>query len=126
MAGFEKAVLEAAAAEREVTLTTRGRLTGKPHHVTIWVSTDGHRLFIRSGAGLGRHWPQNFVKHGEATLKLGGRSVRVKPRHVTDPEKARAVSRLLRAKYGDFVKPSKRNEPLTQGEQATFELIPAG
>lgn len=91
--------------------------------MTIWISTDGHGLFIRSGAGLGRHWPQNFLKHGEATLKIGRQSVLVKPRHVTDPRQARAVSQMLRDKYGDYVKPSKRDEPLTPGEQATFELI---
>jgi len=126
MAGFPEDVLAAAAVEREVTLTTRGRVTGKPSNVTIWVSTDGRSIFIRSGAGLGRHWPQNFLKHGEATLRLGKRSVRVKPRHVIDRDKARAVSQMLRDKYGDYVKPSKRDEPLTPGEQATFELIPAG
>jgi len=30
----------------------------------------------------------------------------------------------MRKKYGDFVKPSKASEPLTLGEQATFEVVP--
>jgi hypothetical protein len=34
------------------------------------------------------------------------------------------VSQLARDKYGSYVKPSRDSEPLTQGEQATFELIP--
>jgi deazaflavin-dependent oxidoreductase (nitroreductase family) len=117
-------VFAAAAREKEVTLTTYGRKTGKPSTVTIWIGTDGKKLFVRSGQGFRRDWPQNLMARGEAELRVGGQSVKVKPRHVTDPEEARAVSRLVRSKYGAFVKPSQGSEPLTDGEQATFELIP--
>jgi deazaflavin-dependent oxidoreductase (nitroreductase family) len=119
-------IWEAAAQEREVTLTTTGRRTGKPRKVTIWISTDGRRLFIRSGQGMKRDWPQNLVAKGEATVELDGRQVKVRPRRVTDPAEAREVSQLVRDKYGPTVKPSKPDEPLTLGEQATFELIPVG
>ena len=119
-------VLEAAAHQREVRLTTYGRKTGKPVRVTVWISTDGNRIFVRSGGGLRRHWPQNLMARGEALLELGRKSVKAKPRHVTDPDEARAVSQLVRKKYGFMVKASKPGGPLTQGEQATFELLPAG
>jgi deazaflavin-dependent oxidoreductase (nitroreductase family) len=115
---------EVAARQREVTLTTTGRKTGKPRKVTIWISTDGRRLFVRSGQGMKRDWPQNLVAKGGATLELGGRNVKVRPRRVTDPAEARDVSRFVRDKYGASVKVSKPDEPLTLGEQATFELIP--
>ena len=117
-------VFEAAAHEKEVTLTTYGRKTGKARKVTIWVTTDGEKLFVRSGNGFRRDWPQNLVARGEGELRVGSQTVKVKPRHVTDPEEARGASRLMRAKYGAFVKPSKGAEPLTDGEQSTFELIP--
>jgi deazaflavin-dependent oxidoreductase (nitroreductase family) len=116
--------VDAAAKEREVTLTTQGRKTGQPARVTIWIGTDGKRLFIRSGGGLRRHWPQNLMASGEAVLQLGKTSVKVKPRHVTDPEEARAVSQLYRKKYGSYVTASKPTEPLTEGEKATFEVLP--
>ncbi len=118
-------VITAAQREKEVTLTTYGRKTGKPRSVTIWISTDGHRIFVRSGGGFGRDWPQNLMARGEGELKLGRRSINVRPRHVTDPSEARAVSQLVRDKYGANVKPSKPTEPVSQGEQATFELLPA-
>jgi deazaflavin-dependent oxidoreductase (nitroreductase family) len=117
-------VPEAAAKEREVRLTTIGRKSGKPRSVIIWIATDGERLFIRSGQGMKRDWPQNLVARGEATLQLGDRSIKVKPRHVTDPDEARAVSQLVRKKYGSSVRVSKPGEPPTPAEQATFELIP--
>jgi len=122
---FEKDVLDAIAREREVTLTTKGRSSGKPRRVVIWIGTDGKRVFIRSGGGLGRQWPQNLIAAGEGTLRVGARSIAVKPRHVTDPGEARRVSLLYREKYGSNVKPSEESEPLTQGEKATFELTPA-
>jgi deazaflavin-dependent oxidoreductase (nitroreductase family) len=107
-----------------VTLTTYGRKSGNPTTVTIWITTDGERLFVRSGGGLGRSWPQNLIARGEAMLHLGGQSIKVKPRQITEPEEARAVSQLARRKYGSYVKPSTGSEPLTQGERASFELIP--
>ena len=47
MTSFTSEVLEAAAREKEVELTTFGRKTGKASTVTVWISTDGKRLFIR-------------------------------------------------------------------------------
>jgi deazaflavin-dependent oxidoreductase (nitroreductase family) len=124
MGSFPPEVIEAAKREREVTLTTYGRKTGKPHDVTIWLATDGTRLYIRSGQGLSRQWPQNLIARDEGLLRLGKVTVRVRPRLITDPAEARASSELYRRKYGPFVRASKRDQPLTPGEQATFELLP--
>jgi deazaflavin-dependent oxidoreductase (nitroreductase family) len=124
MGSFPPEVIEAAKREREVTLTTYGRKTGKPHDVTIWLAADGTRLYIRSGQGLSRQWPQNLIARDEGLLRLGKVTVRVRPRLITDPAEARASSELYRRKYGPFVRASKRDQPLTPGEQATFELLP--
>ena len=125
MVAFTKDLIDAAAQEREVTLVTKGRSSGKSRAVTIWISTDGAHLYIRSGEGMKRNWPQNFLSSGEATLEMARKSIRVKPRHVTDPDEARTTSHIAREKYGTFIKPSKPGEPLTKGEQAVFELLPA-
>ena len=121
---FGRDVVDAAAREREVTLTTYGRKTGKQVRVTIWISTDGEHLYVRSGRGMIRDWPQNLMARGEAVLELGGRKINVKPRRVTDPAEARATSELLVKKYGYTVKLSNPDDPLTPGEQATFGLLP--
>ena len=122
---FSTELLNAVARESEVTLTTRGRKTGKPHRVTLWITTDGSRVYIRSGEGMKRDWPQNLAAAGEGTLRVGGKDVKVRARRVTDPEQARATSHLARDKYGNYVKPSQPGEPLTRGEQAVFELLSA-
>jgi Uncharacterized protein conserved in bacteria (DUF2255). len=121
---FPKDVLEAVATVREVRLTTHGRKTGKESSVTIWMVTDGKKVYIRSGQGLKRHWPQNLLARPEGTLHLGGQVVRVWSRHITDPTEARRSSSLYGPKYGPSVKPSNAGDPLTPGEQAAFELLP--
>jgi hypothetical protein len=92
--------------------------------VTIWIGTDGKRLYIRSGEGMRRHWPQNLLAKGEGVVRLGKSEAKVKPQLVTDPAEARAVSGFYKTKYGQFVRQSKPGEPLTLGEQTTFELLP--
>src|SRR5712691_11389549 len=86
MSQFSAELLQAAARERAVQLTTNGRKTGKPRRVTIWIGTDGKRLYIRSGEGMRRHWPQNMLAKawcGSAKPKskssLGSSPIRPKP-----------------------------------------------
>ena len=122
---FPRDVVAAAAQEREVTLTTTGRKSGKARTVTVWITTDGERLFIRSGGGMRRDWPQNLEAGGDARLRLGGTSIKVKPRHITEPYEAREVSSLVRRKYGSTIRASRPDQPLTPGEEASFELLPA-
>jgi deazaflavin-dependent oxidoreductase (nitroreductase family) len=125
MGGFSQEVLEAAAREREVELITYGRKTGRPHRTTIWVWGDGRRLFIRSGGGMGRDWPQNLLAHGRAVLRLGDLEVPVVPRHVSDPAEARSLHPLVVRKYGSAARPRIGDGAPTPGELATFELLPA-
>lgn len=125
MAQFPRDVFAAAAREREVSLTTTGRKTGKKRTVTIWITTDGERVFIRSGGGMRRDWPQNLEAGGAASLRLGGTAVTVKGRHITEPYEAREVSSLVRKKYGSTIQASRPDQPLTPGEEASFELLPA-
>jgi deazaflavin-dependent oxidoreductase (nitroreductase family) len=125
MKQFPKDILDAVAKEKEVGLTTFGRKTGKESSVTIWIVTDGDKVYIRSGQGMKRHWPKNLLARPEGNVQLGDKAVRFTSRHITDPTEARHSSRLYAPKYGNFVKPSNESDPLTPGEQAAFELLPA-
>jgi Uncharacterized protein conserved in bacteria (DUF2255) len=119
-------VIDAAKTEREVTFTTYGRKTGNPSDVTIFVVTDGKRLFILSGQGMSRPWPQNLAAQGEGVLHLGGLDVKVKGMQVTEPAETRMVAELYGSKYGPSFGPPKPGDPPRLSEQATFELVPAG
>ena len=124
MSEFPSDVLDAVSNEKEVVLTTFGRKTGEESSVTIWIVTDGKKVYIRSGQGMKRHWPKNLPERPEGTLQVDGKTVQFKSRYVTDPAEARYSSKLYRPKYGDFVKPSNEGDTLTPGEQAAFELLP--
>lgn len=125
MAEFSRGVIEAAARQREVQITTYGRKTGRPHRVTVWVSGDNGRLFVRSGGGLGRDWPQNLLAGSRGVLHVGGMDVPIRARHVTDVAEARTAAGHLVGKYRVNIQRSSGDQPLTPGEQATFELLPA-
>lgn len=125
MSQFPQDILDAFAMEREVRLTTYGRTTGKESTVTVWIVTDGRKVYIRSGAGMKRHWPKNLLARPEGKLHIDGRVVPFKSRHVTNASEARNSSTLYGPKYGPSpVKPSNAGDVLTPGEKAAFELLP--
>lgn len=124
MPTHDPAVLEAVATEKEIELTTYGRKSNEPSRRILWAYTDGERVFIRSGGGLGRDWPQNFLANGRGILHVAGHDVPITARHVTDVDEARATGHLARAKYGDMIQITTGDETPTPGEQATFELLP--
>jgi hypothetical protein len=121
---FDQRIIALCSHEREVELTTYGRVTGRPSRVTIWVTTaDGH-LYIRSGRGMAtRDWPRNLRARGEGILHVAGEDVPVRAR-LLPPVAARAVSDLVTAKYGVARAEAPPGEP-TPAETATFELSPA-
>lgn len=124
MAAWDRETFDLAMSEVEVDLTTSGRKTGRPLRKTIWIWGDAGRLYVRSGYGMGRDWPQNLLASGKATLHLAGRDIPVQARHVTDPTEARACSHMVIAKYPQTPnRPGTDDEP-TPGELATFELTP--
>src|SRR5262249_51985644 len=125
MAEFSQDVIEAAARQREVEITTYGRKTGRPHRVTVWVSGDNGRLFVRSGRGLGRDWPQNLLAGGRGVLHVGGIDVSILARPVTAVAETMAAASHLGRKYRRTIQRSSGDQQLSLAEQATFELLPA-
>jgi hypothetical protein len=122
---FSQDVIEAAKNEREVTFTTFGRKTGKASDVTIFVVTDGTRIFILSGQGMARQWPQNLAAGGTGVLHLAGQDVNIRSRQVSDPGELLTISELYGSKYGSRFGPAQPGDPPRLRDQATFELLPA-
>lgn len=127
MAAFSPELLDLLRSEREIELTTYGRKTGRPATVTIWVTPDEEgRVYIRSGYGMGRDWPQNLATSGRARVRVAGREVAVDARHLDDLAEARRASAAIKRKYTDSAQVAAGDDPPTVGEQASFELTPAG
>ncbi|MEZ4573274.1 MAG: nitroreductase/quinone reductase family protein, partial [Thermomicrobiales bacterium] len=126
MSGFSRDILEAAEREHEIEFETFGRRTGKSSNVIIWITRDGDSLFIRSGGGLARDWPQNLKHHGRGVLHLAGQSIPVKARHVEDVAEAKRITRAVQKKYqsGADGHDQPADAPPVPAELATFELLP--
>jgi deazaflavin-dependent oxidoreductase (nitroreductase family) len=122
---FDPALVQSIARNQEVDLTTFGRVTEKPSRRTIWITTDGQRLYVRSRLGFQRDWPRNLRANGRGILHVDGQNVPVRARLVTDPAEARAAEAATIQKYAVDRQPSRGDEPLTLSELSTFELCPA-
>jgi hypothetical protein len=125
MAGFDPAVTSKIQSEREIELTTYGRKTEHSSRRILWVYGDDQRIFVRSGQGLGRDWPQNLLANGRGVLHVAGIDVPIRAVHLTDIAEARRAGAYGRAKYGEGFSTSAAGEEPVQGELATFELLPA-
>ena len=124
MQNFDPTILTAANQATEIELSTYGRQTAQLHRVIMWIYSDGSRLYVRSGQGLGRDWPKNLLANPKAILHIGDMDVPVRARLVTDPAEARAGSNWIQQKYHTAKGASAESEPLTPGETASFELLP--
>jgi len=122
---FDKSLIELAEKTKEIELTTYGRKTGNASKRIMWITAIGDRLYVRSGQGLGRQWPQNLVANPKAILHIEGQEIPVITRHVTGKEEARAMHAPIKAKYDSERPASKGDEALLPSEEAVFELLPA-
>src|SRR4051794_17833243 len=112
MERFDRDTLDAFNNSKEIELTTYGRSSGQPHKVTTWIWGDGERVFITSGKGLTRDWPQNLLARPEGIITVAGREVPFRARHVTDASEARQGAALINRKYGSGNTASSGDEPL--------------
>ena len=127
MAGFSAEILETAEREHEIEIETFGRVSGTPARVIIWITRSGDSLFIRSGGGLTRDWPQNLLHHGRAVIHMGGQALPVRARHVTNVAEAKRITKAVQGKYhgGADGHDQPQDAPPVPAELATFELLPA-
>jgi deazaflavin-dependent oxidoreductase (nitroreductase family) len=53
-------------------LTTRGRVSGRPHEIEIWFARDGATLYLMAGAGDRSDWVRNLVAEPAVTVRVRG------------------------------------------------------
>jgi deazaflavin-dependent oxidoreductase (nitroreductase family) len=51
-------------------LTTRGRVSGRPHEIEIWFALDGRRLYLLAGGGDRSDWVRNLRAEPAVTVRL--------------------------------------------------------
>ena len=83
-------------------VTTRGRVTGRPHEIEIWFArkADADTIYILSGGGDRSDWVKNIVADGAVTVRIGERVFDGAGRRVEDTDEDALARRLLDEKYG--------------------------
>jgi deazaflavin-dependent oxidoreductase (nitroreductase family) len=69
-------------------LTTRGRVTGRPHEIEIWFALDTElpmTLYLMAGGGDGSDWVRNLRAEPAVTVRVGDTTYEARAR-VVDPE----------------------------------------
>lgn len=53
-------------------LTTRGRVTGKPHEIEIWFVVQADAIYLMSGGRDKSDWVKNLLKEPNVSLRING------------------------------------------------------
>ena len=80
-------------------LTTRGRVTGKPHEIEIWFGSEGDRVYMLAGGRDRSDWVRNLRADPSVDLRIASTTWRAKARLVTAPAEDALARRLLLDKY---------------------------
>ena len=93
--------LDALAAESFCYLTTRGRVTDRPHEIEIWFSLvpETRTLYMLAGGGDRADWVRNLRREPAVTVRVSGERLKGKARVVEDGEEDELARRLLVEKY---------------------------
>lgn len=82
-------------------LTTRGRVTGRPHEIEIWFSLlpETRTLYMLAGGGDRTDWVKNLGREPAVTARIAGEELKGRARVVEEPEEDGLARRLLVEKY---------------------------
>ena len=51
-------------------LTTKGRVSGRPHEIEIWFGMHGKSLYLLSGGGGESDWVKNLLKEPSVAVRI--------------------------------------------------------
>ena len=93
--------LRALAEEDFCYLTTRGRVTGRPHEIEIWFALvpEAQTLYMLSGGGDRSDWVKNLLRDPEVEVRIAGERFGGRAREAKDVEEDELARRLLVEKY---------------------------
>jgi deazaflavin-dependent oxidoreductase (nitroreductase family) len=108
-----EAAIRAAADDDYCYLTTRGRVSGRPHEIEIWFAVDpavGTTLHLLAGAGDASDWVRNLQADPAATVRVRDVTYDAHARVIADPVEEQRARGTVFAKY----------QPRNEGELVTW------
>ena len=80
-------------------LTTRGRVSGRPHEIEIWFALDGRTLYLLSGGGERSDWVRNLRAEPVVTVRLRDTTYDATARVVESDDESERGRGLVFEKY---------------------------
>jgi deazaflavin-dependent oxidoreductase (nitroreductase family) len=80
-------------------LTTRGRVSGRPHEIEIWFALDGRTMYLLSGGGDRSDWVRNLRAAPDVTVRVRDTTHLATARVVDEGEESERGRRLVFEKY---------------------------
>lgn len=109
-AGDVTARLAGLANEEYCYLTTRGRVSGRPHEIEIWFGFMDGTLYLLSGGGEASDWVKNLQKTPQVTVRIAKRQFAGRARVLPDQPEDAPVRKLLARKYQGWREGRKLSE----------------
>ena len=83
-------------------LTTKGRVSGRPHEIEIWFAAHGNALYLLSGSGEGADWVKNLLKEPAVTVRIKEHTFMGIARIVSEKEEDTRARYMLAEKYQEW------------------------
>jgi deazaflavin-dependent oxidoreductase (nitroreductase family) len=80
-------------------LTTKGRVTGRPHEIEIWFGIHDRTLYLLSGGGDKADWVKNLRVNPTVTLRVAKHTFPAHARIVKDHQEEMLARNMLADKY---------------------------
>ncbi|MEX1070986.1 MAG: nitroreductase family deazaflavin-dependent oxidoreductase, partial [Anaerolineales bacterium] len=91
-------------------LTTKGRVSGKPHRIEIWFGVEGGSIYLLSGGGNESDWVKNLKVDSAVNVRIGRQHFEGEAQIVVDAEADMTARQLLAAKYYGWREGKKLND----------------
>lgn len=89
---------EKLAREQYCYLTTKGRVSGKPHRIEIWFGTQNNTIYLLSGGGDDSDWVKNLKADPAVSVRIAKQEFAGLARLVAEPKEDSMARRLLASK----------------------------
>jgi deazaflavin-dependent oxidoreductase (nitroreductase family) len=83
-------------------LTTRGRVTGKPHEIEIWFVVHENALYLMSGGGTNSDWVKNLLKEPNVSIRIAGQTFAALASILKDTMVESEVRMKMATKYNEM------------------------
>lgn len=93
--------LASLASENYCYLTTRGRVTGKPHEIEIWFGAQNRSIYLLSGGGHDSDWVKNMRKDPNVQVRIARKYFEGAARLVQDEAEELTARNMLADKYNE-------------------------